>query len=303
MPVLAKLDYEKYIAEEGEYANALNAANSKITVAQQELEQAKEKWEWSKKLAEQGIVTPTELETDRLNYEKSRIALTQAENDKKLLEQYTHKRKIAELTNNVTQAERALERAKKKAEADVVQAEATLRANKLEYDQLKEKLAFTRNQLKNCTIYAPRTGRVMYADTVSSSRWRRNEPLGEGVEVYERQPLILLSDDTEMMAKVKIHESMRTRVKVGMPVRIQSVELPGVVFTGTVAEIAMTWNMGQFAMERTQRAKPFILLGDNWPDFLKCLKATTEIGSKLLRYPTLVATPEEAVSVLERSRA
>ncbi len=102
------------------------------------------------------------------------------------------------------------------------------------------------------------------------------------------------------------HEERRTP---DLHIRIQRMLTEGDAFIamwggiGTVAEIAMTWNMGQFSMERTQRAKPFILLGDNWPDFLKCLKATTEIGSKLLRYPTLVATPEEAVSVLEQGRA
>ncbi len=236
---LAKLDLEKYAAEDaGEYANALNDAETAITVAKKELEQASDTLGWSEKLAAKGYITKNELRADKLSYDKSVIALKKAENSLKLLQKYTHNRTMKELKNGVTQAERALVRTRTKAEADVVQARATLRASQREYDELKKKYEFTVSQKDKCKIYAPRTGRVVYADADSGSRWHSDEPLTEGSEVYERQALVHISDDKEMKATVKIHESMRTRVRVDMPVQIQSVEFPGVVFTGKVAEIA-----------------------------------------------------------------
>ncbi len=102
------------------------------------------------------------------------------------------------------------------------------------------------------------------------------------------------------------HEERRTP---DLHLRIQRMLTEGDAFIamwggiGTVAEVAMAWNVGQFTMERGQAARPFVLLGDHWPRFLACLKATTEIGSKLLRYPVPVETPEAAVRVLEQGRA
>lgn len=232
---LAELDEKKYL--EGEYPNEQASVESNITIAKQELEQAKDTLEWSKRLEAKGFITPNELESDRLSYERKKIALQQAENAKKLLA-YTYQRQTAQLTNAVKQARRALERIKTKAKADIAGAVADERTAKREYDKHLEDIEQTQREIRHCRIYAPVPGRVMYAESTSSRRWHSNEPLGEGSSVYYRQELIHLSNENHMMAEVKVHETMRARVKPGMPVKVQSVELPGMVFTGYVTEIA-----------------------------------------------------------------
>src|SRR5690606_3395808 len=104
--------------------------------------------------------------------------LALAERD--LLEQYTYKRRLAELKSNVEQTAMALERIKRKASADIVQAEAELRAKKAEFDRQSAKLAKIEDQIAKCKIYAPTAGMVVYATTGRGS-WRGNEqPLEEG---------------------------------------------------------------------------------------------------------------------------
>jgi HlyD family secretion protein len=136
----AKQDLKKYTAPEGEYQNQRKEEESRITVAKEELKIAEEKLEWSEKLFEKEYISRAELQIDMLNVEKRGLDLELAGNSLRLLEDFTHPRRLAELESDVKQAEMALERTRRKAKADVVQAEAELRAKQSEFDRHKDKL-------------------------------------------------------------------------------------------------------------------------------------------------------------------
>ncbi|HEX7010890.1 MAG TPA: efflux RND transporter periplasmic adaptor subunit [Phycisphaeraceae bacterium] len=232
----AKEDLTKYI--EGEYPNEVKSAESRITLAREELERAAEKLKWSERLFQEKYISQTELESDRLAQKRAELDYELALAERDLLEQYTYKRRLAELKSNVEQTAMALERVKRKASADIVQAEAELRAKKAELDRQSAKLAKIEDQIAKCKIYAPTAGMVVYA-TTGRGNWRGNEePLDEGQEVRERQELIYLPAAGPMMAEVKVHESSLDKVQVGQPVRITVDALPGKVFSGRVTRIS-----------------------------------------------------------------
>lgn len=233
----AKQDLEKYI--EGEYPNQLKAAESGITLAREELLRSEEKLEWSKRLYRENYLSQTELQQDELAANRDKLDLEQAENNLSLLVDYTHKRTTDQMESNVTQAEMALERAKRKATADVVQAEVNLRARELEYNGQKGKLAWIVEQIAKTKIYAPSDGVVIYATSGGGKhRHGRAEPLSEGSNVRERQELIHLPTTTSVKAEINIHESNMEKVKLNMPARVTIDALPGQVFDGYVASIA-----------------------------------------------------------------
>ena len=146
---------------------------------------------------------------------------------------------LAELESDVKQAEMALERAKRKAKADVVQAEAELRAKESEFRRQKDKLKKNEEQIEKTKIYAPADGLVIYATSAQTRHWRgSDEPLDEGREVREREELIYLPTATAVKAEVKIHEASLQKVSVGLPVRVTVDALPGRTFTGEVVKIA-----------------------------------------------------------------
>ena len=231
----AKQDLQKYL--EGEYPMALMEAETNISLADEELKQAAQTFEWSEQLFAKNYLSANELEKDRLALKRSELEHKLALEELKLLEQYTKKREIEQLRSDEEQARLALDRTVRSAKADVVKAESGLRAKQLEYNRQKEKFEKIKDQIAKCSIRAPRAGMVVYA-TTGGSRWRNREPLQEGQEVRERQELIKLPTASAMAAEVKIHESSLDKVAPGQPVRITVDALPEKVFRGRVAKIS-----------------------------------------------------------------
>ncbi len=232
----AKEDLVKY--EQGEYPKDLKESSNRITVAKEELWRAEEKLRWSTRLYDEKYISQTELQADQLSAQKAKLDLELAEADRDLLQDYTFKRKLAELTSEVRQTELALKRTKRKAAADIVQAEAELRAKDSEFTRESSKLDKINRQIAKTRIIAPIDGLVVYATSAQGS-WRGNaEPLNEGQEVREQQELIYLPATGSVMAEAKIHESSLEKVKIGLPVRVTVDAVPGRVFKGLVDTIA-----------------------------------------------------------------
>jgi len=232
----AQLALTKY--EEGEYPQELQSAEADITLAREELQRAGDKLAWSTKLADEGYITRMELQADELAERRARIDLELAEGKLEVLQAYTHVQRLEELKSDVDQKRLALERITLRASADMVQAEADLSARQSEHERQRERLEKLNQQILKCKIYAPAAGMVVY---VSSGGGRRSidEPLREGQEVRERQDLIYLPTAAAMMADVRIHESALRKVQLGQEARVTVDALPGRVFEGRVARIAV----------------------------------------------------------------
>ncbi len=234
-------DLEKYI--EGEYPNKLKEAEARITLAEEELARAQEELEWSKKLYEEKYISQTELQADELAVNKKGLDLELARNDLDLLVNYTHKRNLAQLESDVSQAKMALERTIRKATADVVQAEANLNAKDLQYNRQKDKFKKIETQIEKCKIYAPADGTVIYATTAEMGGRRMggmgDEPLEEGSTIRERRELIHLPTTSGLNVETSILEADLEKVKVGLPVQVTVATLPDEVYYGRVASRAL----------------------------------------------------------------
>ncbi len=234
------IDWSKYqTGTEGKYQTELEKAQNKIIIARSEQERAKDTLKGSRKLAEKGYITENELEADQLAEKKKRLDLSVAKSEKRLLEKYTRKRKVAEYVSAVSQAAFALEKAKHNADASVADAKAKLSAQTAKYKQEKRKLAKIKRQLEHCVVRAPKAGKVIHAQTR-----RRREPLAEGVEVRERQELFRIPNAGKMVAEVEVHESKVRLVRAAMGrsgrvrARITTDAIAGKSFRGHVKSVA-----------------------------------------------------------------
>lgn len=290
----AQEDVTKY--SEGEYPQKLREAESKITIAREETERASEKLRWSERLFSEKYISQTELEADRLTQKRAELDWQLAVAAKELLEGYTHKRELAQLTSDVDQTRMALERAELKANADIVQAGAELKAKEAEYEQQKNKLAKVEEQIRKTKLVAPRQGLVVYATStrMGGGRPGMTQPLEEGQTVRERQELIYLPSTQAMMAELMIHESSLEKVQVGQPVEVTVDALPGKLFTGRVKSIAplpdaQTTFMNPDRKVYTTRVN---LDGDN-PDLRTGMSCRAEIIIQKL--PDALYVPVQAV--------
>ena len=228
----AKEDLEKY--EQGEYPAKLVNQKGQLALKEQQVKQAKDKYEWSKKLFAENFISETELESDELNWKSSQLSLETAQRELSVLETYTHRRDLAKYKSDVRQKEMALVRARKKAASAIAQAESNLRAKESEYRKQRQRLDKLTNQIDKAIIRAPRSGQVVYAN----ESHRNREPLQEGQEVWERQELIRLPTADTFAAKINIHEANLKSISTGMPVRVRCDAVPGRVFAGVVSKIA-----------------------------------------------------------------
>jgi HlyD family secretion protein len=239
--LFAKQDLEKY--KSGEFPNQLENAQSKITLAKEQLTRAEQTLGWSERLYKEKYIAETELQGDRLTRNRSQVDVNIAQNDLELLQKYTYNREIAQRESDVRQAEMALDRVQRRTKANVVQAEADLTAKQQEYNRQKQKLAKIEDQIAKARIVAPREGMVIYATSAQSGgggrgRMDNRQPLMDGVEVTERQELIYLPTAASSKAEVGIHEASMQKVHVGLPAVITVDALQGKQFFGTVAKIA-----------------------------------------------------------------
>jgi len=238
----AQQDLKKYL--EGEYHNALAQAKSDITLAEQQLSQAKDKLDWDKKLYAEKYLSQTELETDTLSYNQKEIALGLKKSAKDLLENFTYKRQLAKLQSDVTQTKAALERTIRKAKANIAQAEASKASKQAQYERQQARLMKYESQLEKTKIYAPADGTIIYATSAEQGQHRHShtEPLKLGVNVQERQELIHLPTESGFQVTVSIPEGSLNKVKVGRPVRITVDTIPDVIYNGIVTSIASVIN-------------------------------------------------------------
>ena len=239
--LFAKQDLQKY--REGEYPNQLESAQSEIALSKETLIRAEQTLTWSNRLFAEKYIAETELQGDQLSRNRASVDVNISENKLELLQKFTYVRQIAQLESDVRQADMALERTQRKANANKIQAEADLAAKEQEFKRQKEKLAKIDDQLQKARIVAPREGMVIYATSAQSGgggrmRMDNRQPLQEGVEVFERQELIYLPTAASSKAEVAIHESSMQKVRVGLPTVITVDALQGRQFFGTVAKIS-----------------------------------------------------------------
>ncbi len=232
----AKEDVRKY--KDGEYPKQLKEARNRIVLAEQELQQAKNWMDASTQLNTEKYLSDSELEKDVLAFRRAELDLELAEADLELLREFTHKRQLAQLESDVEQARMALERIKRRARADVVQAEASLIAEEKQLTRQRAQLADIKQQIENCTIESPVRGMIVYA-TTGRGGWRGNdEPLAVGREVREQEELVYIPTADAKNATVKVHESALEKIEVGQFVRVSVDALPDRVITGEVSRIA-----------------------------------------------------------------
>jgi HlyD family secretion protein len=289
----AQEDLTKY--DEGEYPQQLREAESKITIAAEERERATEKLNWSEKLFQEKYISQTELEADRLTQKRADLDWQLAVAAKALLEKYTHERQSRQLQSDADQARMALERAKLKANADTVQAEADLKAKEAEFQQQKNKLAKCDDQIRKTKLTAPREGLVVYAtSTRTGGGGRMTQPLEEGQTVRERQELIYLPSTQAMMAELMIHESSLEKVQVGQPVEVTVDAMPGKSFAGRVKSIAPLPDASTMFMNPDRKVYTTrVNLDGNNPDLRTGMSCRAEIMIQKLDDATYV--PVQAV--------
>jgi Cu(I)/Ag(I) efflux system membrane fusion protein len=134
-------------------------------------------------------------------------------------------------------------------------------------DEQIARLEKTGKAEKYLTLYAPASG------------WVTERMVLAGQKIMPGEPLMVISDLTEIWADADIYQSDLPHVKVGMPVEVSLPYWPGQVFTGQVSFITPTLNpMTRTLNARLEIHNPDLLLK---PEMYATATLKLEHGEKL----------------------
>ncbi|QJW95868.1 hypothetical protein FTUN_3422 [Frigoriglobus tundricola] len=229
---LARLDQEAYA--NGEYQAAWNKQKSALELGRKELKEAEDGLEFSRGMVKKGFAQQEQLRSKELFVDGKRSAVKQAEDDLMVLEKFTRRRKQTELEAKAKDAERDLERTKKSQEAATDKARTDVSASEKTADIEKKQLERLKAQLDKCELKAPGDGIVIYF----KRQWDESSRIKPGAQVFFQQPIFSLPDLNKMKMKMKVHESVVKKVKVGLATTMKVDALPGRVLHGKVLSVA-----------------------------------------------------------------
>lgn len=211
--IIAKREYL-----EGTYVQERQVIESEVFVAEENLNRAKEYYEYSKKLAAKGYVNELQLEADRFAVEKSEKELAAARTKLKVLDEFTKAKMLKQL------------------ESDIATTEARWESEQNSFELEQSKVADIEDQIAKCTITAPCDGIVVFAHERDRGG-NESVIIQEGTVVRERQVIINIPDPASMEVELTINESLIQFMKRGMPARIVPVGFGGQVLRGEVVKI------------------------------------------------------------------
>ncbi len=286
---LAEIDLKKYL--EGDYPKERRTIEGNILIAREELRRAEERLKYTERLYKKGFVSATDVEADRLAVMRARNTLEMAEEELRVLEQYTKPRTVTELQGALEEAKRALERVKTQAKAKEAQAQDTLLAQKATYETELSTLKNLEYQLSKCKLYAPCDGMVVYAN--ERSRWRQEVQIEEGASVREGQKIIRIPDLSSMQVNVKVHEAKVSYVRPGQPAIVRVESRPDVALRGRVKSVATMADAQSWFSTGVQVFTVLVALDDP-PEWLKPgMTANVQILAD--RVEDVLAVPVHAV--------
>ncbi len=240
---LKELDLRKW--QEGELQETRVRNKLAIEKAEREYERLQNKVERSRELFANGFLSNDELDQDELAFVEAQSNLQTARLASEVYEKFTYDKDLKQKTSDVEEARAEVDRVKRKNDSELASREAARTNRRRQLTLREERVSKLQSQLEAATIHAPNDGLVVYATSVGRRSWRGGEdPLDVGSDIRPNQEIILLPDTSEMIAAVKISESMLGRVRPGQPAIVTIDAAQGRKFPGRVESIGVMAQTG-----------------------------------------------------------
>jgi len=290
---VARVELKKYLESD------LPAKERKLQLAIDEartnVQRETEKLEANRKLREEDFVTQNDVREAELRLKKAQNALETAKMDWQSHQDYerpleTRKKKAA-----VVEAERGLERARKRAEAQLAAKQATVTQKEVSLKRIKAQYDRQKENLTKMIIKAPTDGTVIYGDP--DQPWIRDN-IRIGQQVWQGMVLMTLPDPSEMAVMIQVHEADIAKIRKGMTAIISSETEKDKTFEGEISKIDQVANAGRrWSGDTIKRFKVEVSLRGENPGLKTGTSAQVEI--QIGEIPDVLAVPIQAVYAKE----
>lgn len=235
---LAELALQQW--REGDLVKTLNDQKLSIEQAERQVERLSDKCDKNVELIEKQFISKDQYDLDNIALIDAQASLTRAKLTALVYDQYQKPREEKQKLSDVEEAYAELDRVKQENEINSTSKQATVSNRQRQAERRQQRLDEYRQQLAFSTVTAPSPGLVVYGSTVQTDNWRSSNegPLQVGRQVGPNDLLIVLPDTSQMMAKVKVHESLAGRIRPGQPASVK-VEAVGGLYQGVVESVGV----------------------------------------------------------------
>jgi len=209
---IARIDLQKFL--NAERAQKQFDIDSRIKAATADLIQWRDKLGWSNRMFTRGYLSANQKLSDESRTDNAESALDKLYKEAETLK-YDNQRMLLDLKNKLEQAKLALQVAKETASAKRSQAQATLNAAELSLRLEQTRVDALEQDLRNCKIYAPHGGMVIYfiPESARYGNSSQNAAIEPGAPVKEGQKLMRIPDLSKMVARVKVNETVVNKLR------------------------------------------------------------------------------------------
>lgn len=244
---VAEIALKEYV--EGTYPHEMRLAEHDLQLAEANLAQAQDRFDWSSGMLSQNLVSPSQVLADKNSKLNCEIAFSKSQTKIDVLKNYTRKKRLTELSAAID-----------KARVDELTMKATFEAQQAKLEKFQK-------QVNMCKLYAPTDGMIVYANERSAMPGMTQPDIQEGSMVRERQRILRLPDVGHMRVNAKIDESQVARVVPGQKAKIRVDAFPGAPLQGTVERVRPLSDPNMFNAE--VRLYTTLIVIDNPPPTLR----------------------------------
>ena len=231
--------------EQGDLVSKRQTHEIAIQTAEINLNRLQDRFEDTKSLLEKGFIPKDEYEQDRIKLIEAEAKLKEVRLAKEVYESYQIKQDQARLESGVEQNIAEQARIKQRHEAELVKLKSDVASAEFKLQTAKERLEDLERQLEACTIISPSSGLVVYASSLNGRGRRDDDPPPQiGSELRPNELVIVLPNTGEMMARVKVGESISGKIKSNQEAIIVSDALPDTTIRGSVDRVGVLAESG-----------------------------------------------------------
>lgn len=222
---------------EGKFPLDVISQKQQIKVAETEYAQAQETMRWSLQLLQEGFITPSEVNADRLREQRAQVGLETARDTLKLMESYDHQRQLMQLQSDRKQKEFLVAKTRFDGESAVRTAQSTLLAAEKNAEREQEKLDQLNKQLAATRVVSPVDGFVVQEAAYEGDD--DDEPLVVGSTVRYKQDLFYVIMGTELAVELKAPISKAGSLEVGQRVSVTPEGFPDLKLRGHISKVGL----------------------------------------------------------------
>lgn len=291
---VSRLEFRQWL--EGEVKSKRQQLDLALEKAERELSRLKEKYERAKALNAEGFLSTDEMKRDELSYLEAAATLKTATLDKSVYNdiQYAKDEKVKQ--SAVDEAKASLDRTATLNTSKLESRRAELN-NSRETLKLREaNLEKYNSEFVSATIRAPQDGLVVYASSLERDRFGgQGTTIDVGQQVFPNALILALPDVTEMVAAVRVHESLAGRIKPGMQATVKVDAMGGRAVPGSVLSVGVIAESGGWRDPNLREYTVRVRL--DFPDASSVLKPSMRCEAEITldRVTDALAVPVQAV--------